>query len=237
MTSPNQTPATPLIDRNAIKTWANNQAEEDAMNDDHYPLWLQMIAHIREESLSDATVLDFGCNQGGFLRLLSQRKPFRQGVGVDIAAESVEAAAKKAPANIAYRLADTLETELNRYDMAFSHEVIYLLADLPAHARQIKQVLKPGGVYYAAIGCHTDNPLWADWVKLIASYSTVPVQNYSLNDYADAFFNEGFKVSAKPYAFTDFVPLKHNNPYFPKVADSLNYYTVQKTLFRFENQA
>jgi SAM-dependent methyltransferase len=233
MTSPNQDNQTAV----AITTWANNQGEEDAMNDDHYPLWAQMIRHISEPSLQDATVLDFGCNQGGFLRLLAKEKPFKQGVGVDIAAASVKDAQARSPAaNLEYRLTDTLATEINRYDMAFSHEVIYLLPDLAAHAKQIRQVLKNGGVYYAAIGCHTDNPLWADWVTLISSYSTVPVQNYSLDDYANAFFDEGFKVSAKPYAFTDFVPLKHHNPYFPKVSDSLNYYTVQKTLFRFQNQ-
>lgn len=231
MTSPNT-----VEQDQPLSTWTTTQAEEDAMNDDHYPLWQQLIRHIGETDLSAASVLDFGCNQGGFLRLLAKEKPFREGVGVDIAAASVQEAQSKAPANIQYRLADTIQNELNRYDLAFSHEVLYLLPDLAAHARLMRQVLKNGGVYYAAIGCHTDNPLWADWAKLISTYSNVTVQNYSLDDYANAFFNEGFKISARPYAFADFVPLKQANPYFPKVTNSLDYYTVQKTLFRFENR-
>jgi hypothetical protein len=33
--------------------------------------------------------------------------------------------------------------------VAFSHEVLYLLDDLPAHAAAIFRVLKPDEVYYA----------------------------------------------------------------------------------------
>jgi hypothetical protein len=59
------------------------------------------------------------------------------------------------------------------------------------------------------------------------------VQDYNLDDYAQAFFDAGFSVSARPYAFQGFVPLKKRNAYFPRIADSLHYHTVDKTLFRF----
>jgi len=39
--------------------------------------------------LHDSTILDYGCNQGGFLRMLYDRNPFRGAVGIDIARESV----------------------------------------------------------------------------------------------------------------------------------------------------
>ncbi|MGO9153092.1 hypothetical protein [Mycobacterium sp.] len=47
--------------------------------------------------------------------------------------------------------------------MAFSHEVLYLLDDLPAHATAISRTLKPGGVYYAVMGVHAASPLTATW--------------------------------------------------------------------------
>ena len=111
-----------------------------------------------------------------------------------------------------------------------------LLPDLAAHAQTIKSVLKPGGIYYAAIGCHTQNPQWDRWRGLITEYSNVPVQDYSLDDYANAFYAEGFSVSAKPYRFEGFVPLKNENPYFPSLRDSLDYHSTHKTLFRFRKE-
>ena len=122
----------------------------------------------------------------------------------------------------------------NVYDVAFSHEVLYLLPDLNAHAAQMYECLKQNGVYYAAIGCHTDQPQWDEWVSLISSYSNVPVQSYSLDDYANAFIDQGFKASVQPFQLSGFFPLKQNNPYFPRIADTLRYYESDKVLFRFE---
>jgi hypothetical protein len=65
----------------AVRTWAKDAAEEDAMNDDHDHLWRQLIRHLQEDSLAGKAVLDYGCNQGGFLRLLLEMKPFRHGTG------------------------------------------------------------------------------------------------------------------------------------------------------------
>ena len=217
-----------------IKTWTTTQAEEDAMNDDHDYLWRQMISYIQERHLGSRDVLDFGCNQGGFLRTLYDQKPFREGVGVDIALDSLAVARQRAGRRpLVYDSVAALSNMAERFDLAFSHEVLYLVDDLDAHAEAIKCALKPGGVYYAAIGCHTENPQWPRWMEMISAYSHVPVQNYSLNDYADAFFNGGFSVSARPYRYHGFVPLKPANDYFPNVADSLEYHDSVKTLFRF----
>ena len=218
----------------AVKTWAKDWAEENAMNDDHGHLWRQLVLHLEEESLAGKEVLDYGCNQGGFLRLLFEMKPFRRGTGADIALDSLAMARQKAGGlPLDFVSVPELKNRKAAFDVALSHEVLYLLPDLAAHAALIARVLKPGGVYYAAIGCHTGNPQWLRWRDIIAKYSNVEVQDYNLDDYAQAFFNAGFSVSARPYAFQGFVPLKRQNVYFPRIADSLHYHTVDKTLFRF----
>ena len=43
----------------------------------HAPIWRRMIDVSVPHDLSASTVLDYGCNQGGFLRLLYDRHPFR----------------------------------------------------------------------------------------------------------------------------------------------------------------
>ncbi|MEX0632263.1 hypothetical protein M8494_10275 [Serratia ureilytica] len=62
------------------------------MADGHAPIWRHLIGLVPENELSGVKVLDFGCNQGGFLRLLYQLRPFQQGLGVDIARRSVDEA-------------------------------------------------------------------------------------------------------------------------------------------------
>ena len=72
-----------------ISTWNRNPADEEAMGAAHAPIWRRMIDVSVPNDLHDATVLDYGCNQGGFLRMLYDRHPFRAAVGIDIARESV----------------------------------------------------------------------------------------------------------------------------------------------------
>ena len=66
-------------------TWHSDRAREFAMEEGHRPLWRHFIEAVPETDLSTRDVLDFGCNRGGFLRLLYALRPFRRGLGVDIA--------------------------------------------------------------------------------------------------------------------------------------------------------
>lgn len=222
----------------AIPRWTTTQAEEDAMNDDHAPLWRHMIDLALEDGCTGESVLDYGCNQGGFLQMLYTKAPFSKAVGVDLASESVTFA-KKRLSNLPITLGhpDDLDKMTGQFDTAYSHEVLYLLPDLPAHAALIERLLQPSGVYYAAIGCHTDQPLWVKWKEMISEYSNIPVQDYSLDDYAGAFFDKKFTVSVQPYRTRGFFPLSQNNPYFPHVSDAVRYYQTDKTLFRFQKAA
>ncbi|WP_413715620.1 class I SAM-dependent methyltransferase [Serratia ureilytica] len=61
---------------------------------------------------------------------------------------------------IVYQTNTRLEGWDAHFDVAFSHEVIYLIENITQHSADMLRVLKPGGVYYAVTCCHTDNPLW-----------------------------------------------------------------------------
>ena len=220
-----------------IATWNRNPADEEAMGATHAPIWRRMADVSVPHDLSTSTVLDYGCNQGGFLRLLYDSHSFLRAVGIDIARESVaRAELLKGHRPIEYKVADTAASLGRTFDYAFSHEVIYLLPDLAAHARDIRAALQPGASYVAAMGCHTDSSVWPRWRKLIAETSSIPLYDHSLEDVSKAFAEAGFTVSVRPLALNAFMQVTIGSAYFPKVVDQLRYYTTDKVLFRFVRQ-
>jgi hypothetical protein len=62
-----------------------------------------------------------------------------------------------------FEVADSVPRSWPVFDVAFSHEVLYLIYDLSAHADAILEALAPGGSYYAVMGVHAATPLMADW--------------------------------------------------------------------------
>jgi SAM-dependent methyltransferase len=217
-----------------IATWNRNPADEEAMGAAHAPIWRRMADVSVPHDLSASSVLDYGCNQGGFLRLLYDTHPFKSAVGIDIARESVARAdLLKGHRPIEYRVSDSAAALGSAFDFAFSHEVLYLLADLAAHATDMRSALRPGGAYVAAMGCHTDSSVWPRWRKLIAETSAIPIYDHSLEDVARTFSQSGFTVAVRPLDLDAFMPVTVGSAFFPKITDQLRYYSADKVLFRF----
>ncbi len=219
--------------QSSATTWFRSALDEPNMESDHAHLWERMIDKLGPVDLSAATIMDFGCNQGGFLRRLYARKPFARGVGIDKALASLEVARGKIANEPIQFYASSEEGPWQQsYDYIFSQEVLYLLPDLEAHARQIYSALKKDGSYFAAVGCHTDNPLWESWKKIIAETSHAEIFDYAPDDCAAAFFEAGFEVRVQKFMIDDFILLKPKDLYFPRVSDALAYNTEHKLLFR-----
>lgn len=217
-------------------TWYTDPAREAAMAEGHAPMWRHMIETIPERDFRTRTVLDFGCNRGGFLRLLHALRPFRRGLGIDIATDSIAAArAATGELPLHYEVATDLSPWSGSIDTAFAYEVIYLLPDLDAHARAMFDVLRPGGSYYAVTGCHTQSPLWPVFRAEIARTSNTPVPDRAPEDFAGAFAAAGFAVSVKRFGFDGFVPAT-KSPYYPRLTDAIDYAAEHKLIFRMEKR-
>jgi SAM-dependent methyltransferase len=215
-----------------IPTWYKDPNAEDAMAAGHAPIWRHMISLLPELDLAGRDVLDFGCNQGGFLRHLHAMRPFRRALGIDIAETSIaRAEALRGNLPLRFRVGTSLAGLEAEFDLGFSHEVIYLLPDIATHAREMHAALRPGGVYYAVTGCHTGNPLWPRWRELVAQRTNTVVQDRSITDYANAFAAAGFTVSARKLAFEGYVPFRPDG-WMPDFAEALDYYTETKVMFR-----
>jgi SAM-dependent methyltransferase len=138
-------------------------SQDTTMQDEHAFIWEAMLNTI-DVDLTGQRVLDAGCNRGGVLRLVCERARIDAGFGYDPAPAAIADARRLAGERpLTFEAADTVLPGWGGFDVAFSHEVLYLLHDLDAHAEAIRRALASGGVYYAVIGVHAASPGVAEW--------------------------------------------------------------------------
>ena len=118
------------------------------------------------------------------------------------------------------------------FDLIFSQEVVYTIPNLLDHAKTTFSLLRGGGYYMFTMGCHVDNPTWKKRRNAIQLEESYPVNDYSPEDVASAFFKAGYRVSVKrlPVHY----PLKYvpnEKGEFEKINDLLTSSEVHKLLF------
>src|SRR4051812_23499527 len=106
------------------QTFWRGAAADEAMQEDHAFIWTAMLDTIDLELLG-MRVLDAGCNQGGFLRLLADRCGIAEGFGYDPASGAIEDAQRLAGQRpLQFEAAETVPAGWRGFDAAFSHEVL-----------------------------------------------------------------------------------------------------------------
>ena len=118
--------------------------DDEAMQDEHGFIWQAMLETI-DMDLNGLRVLDAGCNRGGFLRLLVDTRGIAAGCGYDPASGAIADARRLAGERpLTFETASTVPAGWQGFDVAFSHEVLYLIGDLAAHARGHVRGARPG---------------------------------------------------------------------------------------------
>jgi SAM-dependent methyltransferase len=215
-----------------MTTYWRGAADDEAMQDEHGFIWRAMLDTI-DVDLAGRRVLDAGCNRGGFLRLLADEHKIAEGYGYDPAAGAIEdARALTAGRPLHFEAADSVPEAWNGLDVAFSHEVLYLLADLAPHALAIHRSLRPSGVYFAVMGVHTGSPLMVEWHTANRGELQLPPL-YDVDDVLATFRRAGFEASVARLEFR-FVPaVGHGHHHEGRSLDWLAYYHDHKLLLRF----
>jgi SAM-dependent methyltransferase len=214
------------------RTYWRTPALDEAMQDDHGFIWQAMLDTVDVE-LRGRRVLDAGCNRGGFLRLLADRHHIAEGLGYDPASGAIgDARRLTGERPLKFEVTNSVPEHWSGLDVAFSHEVLYLLADLARHAAAIYRCLHPGGVYFAVMGVHTRSPLMVEWHAANREELGLPAL-YDLDDVIATFQSAGLDASVARLALR-FVPVSgrhedHDGPAF----DWLRYYHENKLLLRF----
>ncbi|MBD0384231.1 class I SAM-dependent methyltransferase [Paenibacillus sedimenti] len=214
--------------------WKERYEGEQRMEDEHVRHWEKVLGTIVEEDIQNCAVLDFGCNQGGFLRYLYGKRPFREGIGIDLARQSIAVAnERKGDAPLYYEATGSPEEFPHRFDLAFSISVMYLIADLEEHTRKIRQALKPGGVYYATYTDYRDNPSLPHIQAKINENGALPMNLHTLDDISKPFMQAGFQVGIQRMKPESFIAISPNERWFLQVADRIQYEYEQAYIFRF----
>jgi SAM-dependent methyltransferase len=207
--------------------------EDVAMQHAHAFVWKAMLDTI-DVDLAGARILDAGCNRGGFLCLASDAGEIAEGYGYDPAAGAIDDARRLAGERpLHFEVADSVPVGWGSFDVAFSHEVLYLLHDVPAHAAAIRDALVPGGSYYAVMGVHAGSPHMADWHRAHAEELRLP-QLYGIDEVAGVFGAAGLEVAAARLKI-GFVPASgHGDEHVgaPELLRLVEYYNDHKLLLR-----
>ena len=212
-------------------TYWRSAADDETMQDEHGFIWRAMLDTI-DVDLIGRRVLDAGCNRGGFLRLLADQHRIAEGFGYDPGAGAIEDARRLAGGRpLFFDTADSVPEAWNGLDVAFSHEVLYLLSDLAAHALAIHRSLRPGGVYFAVMGVHAGSPLMAEWHAANREELRLPPL-YDIDEVIATFRRAGFEPSVAKLAM-GFVPVTgHGHHHESRPLEWLAYYHDQKLLLR-----
>jgi SAM-dependent methyltransferase len=208
--------------------------EDAAMQDEHGFIWRAMLDTV-DIDLAGRTVLDAGCNRGGFLRLLVDESGIAAGHGYDPASGAIDDARRLAGNRpLTFETADTVPDGWTGFDTAFSHEILYLLHDLRLHAAATFASLEPGAPYFAVMGVHAGSRMMSVWHRSVAGDLALP-RLYDLDDVVEAFDDVGFEVSVARLHMR-FVPVSERrggHEHRRGLMDWLDYYERDKVLFRF----
>ena len=140
------------------------------MNHGHRPVYAWTFDHC---PLADGMrALDVGCGGGGAMLELSRRFPSIRVDGVDASVESVEMCRRRVAAHVAnpgeivHGVAEALPMSDSVYDVAYAIETVYFWPDLCAGLREMRRVLKDGGVAAVSVECFDParSGVWKDLV-------------------------------------------------------------------------
>lgn len=111
---------------------------------ENYPFARTRIIPVIYEVPDGSKVLDIGCNSGGFLKYLKEKKGCDV-YGVDISQNVIDLAKAKGLDNVQVADADALPFPDGTFDVVTLMEVLMFFSESEKYLKEIKRVLKPNG--------------------------------------------------------------------------------------------
>jgi SAM-dependent methyltransferase len=182
------------------KSFHISQAHKQLGVHPNLPFWISMIKESQKilTPKTGKTVLDFGSGNGKFLPLFRLMDNLHSGIGVEMDVELIKASKKNYEDDqIKFFNEEKLIDYSNYFDVVYSQEVLYTIPDLRDHAEKIFNCLKDGGYYFSTMGSHIENPLWSHRRAIITEEEKYSVNDYSIEEVTEIFYQVGFEVGLK----------------------------------------
>lgn len=161
------------------------------MEKGHRPVGEQAIELIGIDSA--AQVIDIGCGSGWATRLMAQKAPEGQVVGIDVSDEMIRVAREScaAVANVKFHVAsaEKLPFAAGEFTHAFSMESLYYYADILTALKEIRRVLQTRGRFVTVLDLYDENEPSHQWIDQLK----VPVHLLSESQYCSLFDSAGFR--------------------------------------------
>ena len=130
------------------------------------------------------TILDVGCGGGRTLQRLLERSKGATVYGVDLSDESVTKARQVNADLLGSRVfvrqgsASELPCDDGMFDLVTAVETVYFWRDLPQCFREVKRVLKPGGLFAILLEDSSPDCVWTRVVEGMTTYSPEQLREF-----------------------------------------------------------
>jgi ubiquinone/menaquinone biosynthesis C-methylase UbiE len=155
--------------RGEFNRWAEaGRAEE--MAEEHAAIAAGMLAQM--EFAPNDKILDIGCGSGWLCRLLADRVPQGQVVGMDVADEMIRQARKRSAEDprMMFIIAgvEDIPWDEGFFNKVISVESAYYWPDPAQGFREILRVMQPGGTVHILINLYKENVHSHQWLDKLA---------------------------------------------------------------------
>lgn len=151
---------------NVFDEWASTGRGEK-MEQGHGDVVKQVIEQLSIKA--GFQILDLGCGIGWATRILAQKGPGVQAIGIDAAPAMIKKAEELSPLTIRARYEvghfEKLDFNDGKFNLAFSMEALYYAPDLKQSLSEIHRVLKSGGHAEIVMDNYEGRPTTAGWAE------------------------------------------------------------------------